>query len=186
MEFQPMSPEEVERTVTFLLHQQAQVEASLASASRKIDQMGEGILGLTNLVDRVDRRAEEVFGRVDALVASMGAVRDGLIGLTGIVGRMGERVDQRLDAVTEVQQRQTKVGERIDQRLDRLVETGTRTDQRLDQLAKAQERQMKGGERIDRRLDRLAKAQERTDRQINKLGDHFKRHLRKNHGQGSS
>lgn len=42
----------------------------------------------------------------------MGAVREGLVALTGIVGRMSERiekvgqgVDQRLDAVGEIQRR---------------------------------------------------------------------------------
>ena len=118
MEFQPMSPEEIERTMQFMLHQQARVEANLASLSEKTDRMADGIVALTALVNRGERKVDEV-------AAGNAAVREGLIGLTGIVGRMSERVD--------------RVGERIDQRLDRMAEAGKRTDQRLDRLVEAQE-----------------------------------------------
>ena len=120
--------------MTFVLHQQAQVEANLASASRKVDLMGEAILGLTRLVDRVDRQAEEVFGRVAALVASMGSIRDGLNALTGIVGRVDERADRREQLANRREQRADVRGERLDRRLDRLEKAQERTDQQIKGL----------------------------------------------------
>jgi methyl-accepting chemotaxis protein len=172
VEFQPMSPEEIERTVQFVLHSQARFEANSASLSEKTDRIAQGLVGLTVLADQTDRKVRE-------LADSMGTVRDGLNALTGIVGRMSERVDQlgegvdqRLDRVAEVQQRQSEAGERL--------------DRRLGQIAKMQQQQAKAGERLDRRLDRLERSQERTDQQIKELGTHFKRHLRKNHGRPAS
>ena len=57
MEFRPMSPEEIERTVQFLLHQQAQFAADFeklsASLSAKTDQLADGLIGLTSIVGRV-------------------------------------------------------------------------------------------------------------------------------------
>lgn len=57
MEFRPMSPEEIERTVQFLLRQQAQLavdfEKLSASLSAKTDHLADGLIGLTSNVGRV-------------------------------------------------------------------------------------------------------------------------------------
>ena len=53
VEFQPMSPEEIERTVQFLLHHQAQVAADFEKLSAKTDRVAEGLIGLTGIVGRV-------------------------------------------------------------------------------------------------------------------------------------
>jgi ABC-type transporter Mla subunit MlaD len=53
MEFQPMSPEEIERTVQFLLHQQAQFAADFATLSGKTDHLADGLIGLTSIVGRL-------------------------------------------------------------------------------------------------------------------------------------
>lgn len=66
-----MSPEDVERTMQFVLHQHAQTEANLASASHKIDLAGEAIVGLTVLANQTERKVLE-------LADSVGTVRDGL------------------------------------------------------------------------------------------------------------
>ena len=129
MDFQPMSPEQIERTMQFMLHQQAQVEANLtsvsanlASLSKKTDGMADAIVALTALSDRTERTVREV-------TAGHAALRDALIALTGIVGRSSERVDKRLDEMAEA-------GKRIDQRLDRLAESQERTDQQIKGLGK--------------------------------------------------
>lgn len=127
MDFEPMSPEQIERTVHFMLDQQAQVEANLASVSanlaslsKKTDGMADAIVALTALSDRTERTVREV-------TAGHAALREALIALTGIVGRSSERVDTRLDEMAET-------GTRIDQRLDRLAESQERTDQQIKEL----------------------------------------------------
>ena len=71
VEFQPMSPEDMQRTMQFLLNHQAQFAADLA---------------------RVDAGLEKLTGKTDQLV-------DALFGLTSIVGNLAsqqERTDQQL------------------------------------------------------------------------------------------
>jgi hypothetical protein len=53
VEFQPMSPEDMERTVQFLLHQQAQFAGDIEKLSAKTDLLADGLIGLTGLVGRV-------------------------------------------------------------------------------------------------------------------------------------
>lgn len=125
VEFRPMSPEEIERTMQFVLHGQARFEANLASLGQKTDRMADGIVGLTTLGDRVDRRVEEVVG-------GMAAVRDGLLALTGIVGRMSERVDR----VAEAQ-------ERTDQQMKETDRQMKDTDQRIKKLGNYFERHLR-------------------------------------------
>lgn len=101
-----MSPEEVERTMQFLLHSQAQFEANFARLSEKTDRIADGLLGLTALANQTERKVAE-------LTAGLGAVRDGLVGLTGIVGRIEERAERR--------------EERFFQRLELLMEPSIKT-----------------------------------------------------------
>jgi chromosome segregation ATPase len=71
VEFQPMSPEEIERTMQFVLRQQAEFAADFGKVSVQID----------------------------ALSAKTDRIADGLIGLTGIVGRLAtaqETTDQQI------------------------------------------------------------------------------------------
>ena len=68
MEFEPMSPEEIERTVQFLLRQQAQFAADFEKLSAKTDRMTEGIIGLTAIVGHLhgaQQRTDEQFKRTD-------------------------------------------------------------------------------------------------------------------------
>ena len=68
MEFEPMSPEEIERTVQFLLRQQAQFAADFEKLSAKTDRMTEGIVGLTAIVGHLhaaQQRTDEQFKRTD-------------------------------------------------------------------------------------------------------------------------
>ena len=71
VEFQPMSPEEIERTVQFLLHQQAQFAADFEKLSAKTDRIADGVIGLTGIVgrlataqDRTDQQINETNTRV--------------------------------------------------------------------------------------------------------------------------
>jgi len=72
VEFEPMSPEEIERTVQFLLRQQAQFAADLEKLSAKTDRMTEGIVGLTAIVGAAQQRTDEQFRRTDTRLNELG------------------------------------------------------------------------------------------------------------------
>jgi len=48
-----MSPEEIERTIQFILQQQAQFTVDLDKLSVKTDRMTDGLIGLTAIVGRL-------------------------------------------------------------------------------------------------------------------------------------
>lgn len=50
MEFGPMSPEEIERTVQFLLTRQAQFASDLATLSGQVNRLADGMVDLTGVV----------------------------------------------------------------------------------------------------------------------------------------
>jgi len=109
MEFRPMSPEEIERTVQFLLHQQAKFAADFDKQSAKTDRMTEAILGLTSTVGRVTDDVGQLTDSMGRLTDRVAGVADGLIGLTGIVGRVTERLEQLAGAqqLTDQQVKET-------------------------------------------------------------------------------
>lgn len=79
MEFQPMSPEEIERTVQFLLTQQAQFAADFERLSVKTDRIADGLIGLTGIVghllsaqQRTDEQMRETDRRLSARVDELG------------------------------------------------------------------------------------------------------------------
>jgi hypothetical protein len=53
MDFQPMSPEEMQRTMQFLLKQQARFDTQIEQLSGKVDRMADGLVGLTGIVGRL-------------------------------------------------------------------------------------------------------------------------------------
>ena len=66
MEFHPMSPDEIERTMQFLLRQQAQFEANLEKLSTKTDNIADGLIGLTSVVGQLTNnvwRLSDMFER---------------------------------------------------------------------------------------------------------------------------
>jgi len=75
VEFEPMSPEEIERTVQFLLRQQAQFAADFEKLSAKTDRMTEGIIGLSAIVGHLhtaQQRTDEQFKRTDTRLNELG------------------------------------------------------------------------------------------------------------------
>ena len=78
MDFQPMSPEEMQRAMQFLLSQQAQFAADIArnetrwverfdQLSAKTDQIAVGLLGLTGIVGQLAALQQTTKQRVDDL-----------------------------------------------------------------------------------------------------------------------
>ena len=62
---QPMSPEEIERTIQFLLNHQAQFTVDMDGLSTKIDRVSEAIMGLTGIVGRMAEHVSESQDRID-------------------------------------------------------------------------------------------------------------------------
>ena len=89
MEFQPMSPDEVQQTVQFLLHQQAQFTAGLATSQARFD------------------------ARLEQLSAKTDQVADGLIGLTAIVGHVVDSVSQLAEGQRRSNARMDDLGDYI-------------------------------------------------------------------------
>lgn len=98
MEFQPMSPDEIERTMQFLLRQQAQFEASMASLAARQDRFQTHLDQFQVNLDRFQANLEGFQARLDRLEAKTENIADGLIGLTGIVGQLINKVDRVVDA----------------------------------------------------------------------------------------
>jgi hypothetical protein len=72
VDYKPMSPEEIERTVQFLLGQQAQFAADLATLSGKTDRIADAMIGLTGIVGRLadaQERTTEQLRETDARMA---------------------------------------------------------------------------------------------------------------------
>jgi hypothetical protein len=81
VEFQPMSPDEVQRMMQFLLSQQAQFAADMAAhearfqadlekLGAKADRIADALHGLTGIVGHVASNVERLGDRVDRLAES--------------------------------------------------------------------------------------------------------------------
>lgn len=67
VEFQPMSFEEMQRTMQFLLDSGARVDARLHVLTEKTDRIADGLIGLTAIVGRVVQQQEELTRRQEEL-----------------------------------------------------------------------------------------------------------------------
>ena len=77
VEFRPMSPDEIQRTLQFLLNHQAQFAADFEKLSAKVDGLADSVAGVKQAVHDLS----------------------GILGHTiGIVGRMGSSVESLIAA----------------------------------------------------------------------------------------
>ena len=101
MDFQPMSPEDMQRAMQFLLSQQAQFAADLARHREQFDADMEKISAKTDLI------------------------ADGLVGLTAIVGQVAAaqlRTDEQLHELREADIRLTKRIEQVNSHLNVVID----------------------------------------------------------------
>jgi uncharacterized protein YoxC len=125
VEYQPMSPEEMQRTMQFLLAHQAQFAADFERLSIKVDGLADKLDGLTDKVAGVNdsvARLTTVAGHTLAAVGDLGAT----------VERLGGTAERLIEA-----QRRT------DARLSELAEQGKATDARLGALIDLFERHLR-------------------------------------------
>jgi len=94
MDSEPMSFEQMQRAMQFVLDQQAQFAADLAASQARFDT------------------------RMEALSVKTDRVADGLIGLTTIVGHVVDSVSQ----IAEAQKRTTEQVQRTDAHLDVVID----------------------------------------------------------------
>ena len=60
MEFEPMSPEDMQRTMQFLLAQQAQFAGNFEKLTVQTDRIADAVIGLTGIVGRVANQQERL------------------------------------------------------------------------------------------------------------------------------
>ena len=139
VEFQPMSPEEMQRTMQFVLHQQAQFAADSARTETFIEQLG---VKVDRVTGEVSRLAESV-GNLDVKVDQVtGAVLD----LTSVVERVVDSVSQ-LAAAQQRTDEQLKATDRQLEETDRQLKETDRqlqeTDRRLRDVTGMVERHLR-------------------------------------------
>jgi len=118
VEFQPMSPEEMQRTMQFLVAHQAQFAADFERLSIKVDGLADKVTGVTDAVARLTTVAGH----------TLAAVGD----VAGTVERLGGTVERLRDSER-----------RVDARLIELAEQGKATDAKLAALIDLFERHLR-------------------------------------------
>lgn len=105
MEFQPMSPDERERMMQFLLDQQAQFAADHARSQERLDRVEDALLTVTGVIGR---QAE----RHDALTEGQAKTDEQLRRTDEQLERTGERLaalGERVDTVVNLFERHLRV-----------------------------------------------------------------------------
>jgi uncharacterized protein YoxC len=108
VEFRPMSPDEIQRTLQFLLNHQAQFATDFEKLSGKVDGLADSVAGVKQ--------------PVNDLTGSVGHT-------VGLVGRIGTVVESLTITLAAAQQRNdeqfrrtdTRIGE-LGERLDRVIQ----------------------------------------------------------------
>ena len=98
-----MSPEEIQRTVQCLLHQQARFAADSATSQA-----------------RFDARIEKLSAKIEKLSGKTDQVADGLIGLTAIVGHVVDSVSQIADAQKHTDEQLLATDARLSESINRV------------------------------------------------------------------
>lgn len=101
MDFQPMSPEERDRMMQFLLNQQAQFAADHARSQERLDRVEDALLTVTGVIGRQADRLEE-------LAAGQAKTDEQLRRTDEQLGRTGEQLmalGERVDIVVNLFER---------------------------------------------------------------------------------
>ena len=115
VEFQPMSPEEMHRTMQFLLAQQAKFAADFDKLTITTDRMTDAIIGLTGIVGRLADHQE----RTESVVGRLADQQEYVIGIVTRIADQQNRTDE------QIRETNAQLGETNAQ----LRETNTRVDE---------------------------------------------------------
>jgi hypothetical protein len=96
-----MSPEEIERTMQFILQQQAQFVTGMDKLSVKTDHMAEGLIGLTAIVGHLAESQRLTGEQLKATDRQLEATNQGLGGLGDYI----KTVESHLDILIEMFER---------------------------------------------------------------------------------
>jgi hypothetical protein len=80
-----MSPEDMQRTMQFLLQQQAQFSADLSKLEQKTDRIADGLIGLTSVVGQLAAAQLRTDEQLKELREQLGASNAGLAAHIGSV-----------------------------------------------------------------------------------------------------
>ena len=103
-----MTSEEIERTMQFILEQQAQLTATVGRLSEKVDRTADGINSLLAIAEVHDREIGELRDSVNAVRDSVNAMRDSVSAMSESVNAVDERgrqTDERLNALINTVER---------------------------------------------------------------------------------
>ena len=96
-----MTSEEIERTMQFILEQQAQLTATVGRLSQKVDRTADGINSLLAIAEVHDREIGELRDSVNAMRDSVSATSESL----NAVDERGRQTDERLNALISTVER---------------------------------------------------------------------------------
>ena len=96
-----MSPDDLQRTMQFLLTQQAQFAADLERLSGKTDRMADALIGLTGLVgrvaDAVDRHVDTTHQQLQRLADQVENLATHVSSAETQIGEVGSHLDVVID-----------------------------------------------------------------------------------------
>jgi cell division protein FtsB len=103
VDFQPMSPDEMQRTMQFLLNQQAKFAVDFDKSTERFDQLvgktdriADAMIGLTAIVGKVVSAQDENARQIDSLQASVRDLKTSVDVLKVSVARLHDTVEQHL------------------------------------------------------------------------------------------
>jgi archaellum component FlaC len=111
VEFRPMSPDEMQRTMQFLVEHQAQFAADFEKLSAKVDGLADSVKETKEAVNSLTTVVGHTVGLMGELTVKMGHLAE-----------QGRRTDEHLDELAGDVRELAEQGRRTDARLDRLAE----------------------------------------------------------------
>jgi chromosome segregation ATPase len=189
VEFQPMSPEDMQRTMQFLLAQQAKFAADFEKLTIKTDRMTDAIIGLTGIVGRLADHQE----RTEGIVGRLADQQEYVIGVVTRIADQQNRTDEQIREtnalVAHVADQQNRTDEQIRETnalVAHVADQQNRTDEQIRETntqlgeTNAQVRE------TNTRVDDLGQYIKTVEAHLNAVIEMFERHLREDHGQRPS
>jgi methyl-accepting chemotaxis protein len=104
MDFAPMSPDEIQQTMQFLLRQQAQFAANFVRLSEKTDRLAEKTDRLAEKTDRLAERTDQLADTTTGIIEIVGDLTRTVGTVTGMFGdltRAQQRTEERMSDLAE-------------------------------------------------------------------------------------